>query len=250
MMIFTIAWRELKNLFLSPLAWVALAVLQWFLALTFLQILDQVIRQRAQLLALATAPGITELIVPSMFRDAAIVLLLITPLLTMRLIAEERRGRTLPLLFSAPISMTQIVLGKYLGVVMFLALVVLLMTLMPLSLMAGGQVDLGLLAIAMLGLLLTLASFAAIGLFVSTLTQHVIVAAVGAMGLTLFFWLADWTGQGDPHASTLAYLSLFNHYWSFLRGYVDTTSVAYYVLFITTFLVLSIRRLDGDRLGG
>jgi ABC-2 type transport system permease protein len=248
-MTFVIAWREFKTLFLSPLAWSVLAVVQAILALLFLGGVQEVLLTQAQVLAMENAPGVTERIVPQLFGSAAVVFILVTPLLTMRLVAEERRQRTLPLLFSAPISMTEIILGKYLGALLFLLIFVATIAVMPLSLLVGGRLDVGLLAASMMGLALTLASFAAIGLFASTLTQNPFVAAILGFGILLLFWIADYSGQGDIRASVLAYVSLANHYVSFLKGSLDTTSVAYHVLIVITFLVLGIRRLDADRLG-
>ncbi len=247
-MIFTIAWRELKALFLSPLAWAILAVLEAVLAVLFLGRVEELQLYQAQLLAAENAPGTTELVVPALFGSAAVILLLVVPLITMRLIAEERRNRTLPLLFSAPVSMTEIVLGKYLAVLLFLAAVVALIALMPLSLLAGSALDFGLLASALLGLALTLASFAAIGTFMSTMTHHPTVAAIAGFGVLVLFWIID-PGQGDPRANVLAYLSMFNHYQPFLSGVFDTGDAIYHLLVVVTFLTLSIRRLDADRLG-
>src|ERR1051325_8468131 len=119
-MIFSIAWREFRALFLSPLAWSVLAALQAIIALMFLGRVELVQRYQGQLLAMENAPGITELVVPDLYGNAAIILLLVVPLLTMRLVSEERRNRTMPLLYSAPVSMTEIILGKYLGVLLFL----------------------------------------------------------------------------------------------------------------------------------
>lgn len=249
-MIFTIAGREFRTLFLSPLAWTVLAALQLILALLFLGRVEEIQRYSAQLLALDNAPGVTELVVPPLFTSAAVILLLVVPLITMRALAEERRNRTLPLLFSAPLSMTEIVLGKYLGVLWFLLLVIALIALMPLALLAGGTLDFGLFFAGVLGLTLTMASFAAIGVFMSTMTQHPAVAAIGGFGVLVLFWLLDATGQGDVQTNLLAYLSMFNHYHPFLRGVFDTGDAIYHVLLVATFLGLSIRRLDADRLGG
>ncbi|HEX7044525.1 MAG TPA: ABC transporter permease [Burkholderiales bacterium] len=248
-MILNIAWRELRSLFLSPLAWAVLAVLQGVLGYLFLARVGELQLYRAQLLAMESAPGTTELVVPALFGSAAIILLLVVPLITMRLIAEERRNRTLPLLFSAPVSMTEIVLGKYLGVLLFLLLVVALIALMPLALLAGGTLDFGLLGSALLGLTLALASFAAIGTFMSTMTQHPTVAAIGGFGVLVLFWIID-PGQGSTRESVVAYLSMFNHYQPFLSGVFDTGDAIYHLLVVVTFLALSIRRLDADRLGG
>ncbi len=246
-MIATIAWREFRSLFLSPLAWAILAVVQLILGILFFYILIVVYGPNQDKYALMDGwPGATLIILPNFLTLAAFLLLLVVPLLTMRLISEERRAKTLTLLFSAPISMTEIVLGKYLGVMLFLLLVLALVALMPLSLLLGGAIDLGVVFAGLLGLALTLASFAAVGLFISTLTQHPTVAAIASFGALLCFWLLDVSVQGT---GLVAYLSLFNHYQPFLQGVFDTADAAYHLLLIVTFLVLSVRRLDADRLG-
>ncbi len=249
-MILTIALRELRTLFLSPLAWSILASVQLILAFLFLARIELYQLWQPQLLAMDDAPGVTEVVVGDLFGSAAIILLLVVPLLTMRLIAEERRNRTLTLLFSAPLTMTEIVLGKYLGVLLFLLVLLALIACMPLALLAGTRLDLGLLASGLLGLALVLAGFAAVGLFMSTLTQHPAVAAIATFGMLLLFWILDWSGQGTGGGGLLAYLSLFNHYKPFLDGIFDTADAGYHLLLVTTFLVLSIRRLDADRIGG
>ena len=249
-MIFTIGIRELKSLFLSPLAWSILAVVQLILAYLFLGRVELFQVYQPQLMAMEGAPGVTEIVLPDLLGNAAIILLLVVPLLTMRLVAEERRNRTLTLLFSAPVSMTEIVLGKYMGILLFLFILLVLMALMPLSLLAGASLDFGLLASGFLGLALLLAGFAAVGLFMSTLTQYTTVAAISTFGALLLFWILDWSGQGFSGGNWLAYLSLFNHYKPFLDGIFDSADAVYHALLITTFLVLSIRRLDADRLGG
>jgi ABC-2 type transport system permease protein len=248
--IFTIGLRELKSLFLSPLAWSILAVVQLILAYLFLGRIEIIQMYQAQLMAMDGAPGVTEIILPDLLGNAAIILLLVVPLLTMRLVAEERRNRTLSLLFSSPLSMTEIVLGKYLGILLFLLVLLVLIVLMPLSLLAGARLDFGLLAASFLGLALLLAGFAAVGLFMSTLTQYTTVAAISTFGALLLFWILDWSGQGFTGGNWLAYLSLFNHYKPFLDGIFDSADAVYHMLLITTFLVLSIHRLDADRLGG
>jgi ABC-2 type transport system permease protein len=249
-MIATIAARELRSLFLSPLAWAILAVIQLVLAYIFLVQLDVFMQWQARLAGIEGAPGLTEIVAAPLFRTAAIVLLLVVPLLTMRLVSEERRARTLPLLLSAPVSMTDIVLGKYLGLMAFLALLLLLIPLMPLALLAGGSLDLGLLAAGFVGLLLVVASFAAAGLFLSAVTDQPTVAAISTFGLLLLLWILDWAGNGGGQeaSAVLGYLSLLTHYDALLKGVFDTRDVAYYVLFTLTFLVLAVRRLDADRL--
>ncbi|MGH8403691.1 MAG: ABC transporter permease, partial [Gammaproteobacteria bacterium] len=193
--------------------------------------------------------GVTDAVAAPMFSAASIVMLLVVPIMSMRLIAEERRSGTLSLLLSAPVSMTEIVLGKYLGLLIFLFIMLGLITLMPLSLAVGTHLDYGKLFSGVLGLGLLLGAFAAAGLFISTLTKQPVVAAVSSFGLLLLLWIISWAGRGDDRFSPVfQYLSMLGHYSSLLGGAFDTTDVLYYVLFILTFLVLSIRRLDAYRL--
>jgi ABC-2 type transport system permease protein len=167
----------------------------------------------------------------------------------MRILSEERRNGTLSLLFSAPVSMTEIVLGKYLGVLGFFFILLAMLLLMPLSLLAGTPLDLGKLAAGVLGLALLLAAFSAAGLYMSSLTQQPTVAAISTFGLLLLLWIIDWAGKGGTEVSgLLQYLSLLRHYESLLRGLVHSSDILYYLLFVVTFLGLSIRRLDADRL--
>jgi len=246
----TVAGRELRSLFLSPLAWTVLAVALVILGYLFLVQVDTFVRLQPRLSGAPGAPGVTALVVAPLLQTAGVVLMLLVPLMTMRLVAEERRNGTLALLLSAPVSMTEIVLGKYVAVLAFFGCLLGLLALLMLSLLAGGTLDFGLLAAALLGLALLVASFAAAGLFLSTLTAQPVVAAVSTFGLLLLLWVIDWaggTGEGAG-AQALSYLSLLTHFDPLLEGVVDTRDVAYYVLFIAAFLGLSIRRLDGDRL--
>lgn len=248
-MILTLAARELRSMFLSPLAWTILAVVQFILAWMFLGQLDVYVAYQSQIAMMENPPGATEVIVAPLFSSATLILLLVTPLLTMRLVSEERRARTLPLLLSAPVSMSEIVLGKYLGLLGFLAVMLALTALMPLSLLTLGTLDFGLLAANLLGVALMLAAFAAAGLFMSTLSAQPTVAAIGSFGLLLLLWIIEWSGSAaGAEQGVIQYLSLQRHYEALLRGLFDSSDVIYYLLFITTFLVLSIRRLDAERL--
>lgn len=242
---FTIAWRELRNLFLSPLAWCVLFAVQlihgWLFAVSV-----EGFRGDPN-----GVSGVTDQVGAGLFSIASVIMLMVVPLLSMRLFSEERRNGSLTLLLSAPLRMSEIVLGKYLGLMAFLALMVVLLAAMPLSLAAGTTLDYGKLAAGALGLLLLLGSFAAAGLFMSTLTRQPVVAAMASFGLLMFLWFINWLGRGSPRFSgVLHYLSLTDHYTSLLRGSFDSTDVVFYLLFIATFLVLAMRRLDSARLQG
>jgi ABC-2 type transport system permease protein len=245
-MIQTIVAKELRALFASPLAWVILAFLQVILAWIFLTRVDYFLTIQPQLARVPNAPGLSEIVVVPMFGIASIVLLMSVPLLTMRLIAEERRNKTMTMLMSAPLSMTQIVLGKFLATAIFLAIVGGLITMMALSLLMGGRLDYGLLGANLLGLLLLTSSFAAIGLFVSCLTTHPVVAAIGALGAFLLLWLIN-IAASDP-ASPVHLFSLLKHFEGFMNGSIGLNDLIYFAVLTAVFLVLSIRRLDADRL--
>ena len=249
MMTFTIAGRELRHLFLSPLAWCVLAVIQFIVAWMFLIQVDNFLKFAPSLAGMANAPGVTDAVAAPLFSTASVILLMVVPIMSMRLVSEERRSGTLSLLMSAPVSMTEIVLGKYLGLLIFLLVMLGIITLMPLSLMVGTHLDYGKLFSGVLGLGLLLGAFAAAGLFMSTLTKQPVVAAISSFGLLLLLWIISWAGSGDARFSPVFhYLSLLDHYGSLLRGTFNTADVIYYLLFIITFLVFSIRQLDAYRL--
>ncbi|MGD8644268.1 MAG: ABC transporter permease [Chromatiales bacterium] len=249
-MILSIARTELKRMFYSPMAWSVLAVVQLILALMFLIFLNNfVTRIQLRFAGLEGAPGVADAVVAPLYIWASIVMLAVTPLLTMRLLSEERQNRSLSLLISSPVTITDIVLGKYLGLMLFVLIMLGIVTLMPISLALGTDLDWGKLASGFLGLLLLLGSFSAAGLYLSSLTVQPIIAAVSSFGLLLFLVILYISGNTENTASELfVYLSHYSHFLSFVEGVFDSADLAYYLLFIAAFLILTIRRLDNERL--
>jgi ABC-2 type transport system permease protein len=247
-MILTIALRELRSMFLSPLAWTVLAVTQLILAWSFFTQIDFFFGIQPQLATMPNAPGVTDMVVMPTFEIASIILLMVTPLLTMRLISEEKRNGSLALLLSSPVSMTQIVLGKFTGIALFMLIFIIMISLMPLSLLMGTELDLGKIAAGMFALMLLLSAFSAAGLFLSSLTRNPVVAAISSFGLLLLLWIIS-SNAGDS-TTILTQLSLLRHFAPMLRGLIDTADVVYYLLFIATFLLLTIRQMDSQRLQG
>ena len=241
----TIARAELRRIFLSPLAWAVLAVLQLLLGFVFVNVLFEFITNPYP----GEQFGAADVVAGHVFGFATILVLLIMPLMTMRLFAEERKSGTLTLLLSAPVSLVEIVLGKFLGMVGFIAALLLLLALMPLSLMHATNLDLGRIAAGLLGLALLMSAFAAAGLFVSSLTREPTIAAVGSFGLLLLVWLINILSFNDsiPFGEVFSYLSLIDHYENLRRGVFETTDVAYYLLFTALFLGLTVQRLDLER---
>ena len=242
-MIWTIAYRELRNLFLSPLAWIVLGIAQVIFGMIFSSVMSDYGTSKGEQVS-----GITAYILQPMFGLAPFVLVIVVPLLTMRLIAEERRNHTLVLLVSAPISMAEIVLGKFLGVLLYLLILSALLIVMALSLLFGGTLDFGLLFSSLLGLVLLLCSFTAIGIFMSTLTKSPTLAAIGSFGMLFLLWMFALSANiyGD---NVLSYLSIIEHYVPFIQGLFSTRDLIYFLVITAVFLVFSIRRLNMDRLG-
>ena len=245
MMVLVIARHELKRLFYSPLAWIVLGIVQAILALIFLSAVQNFIDSVApQLAGTPNAPGVTAIVLSPLFMWAGVMLLAVCPLLTMRSLSEEYQAHTLTLLTSAPVSVTQIVLGKYLGLMGFMLTMIAMIALMPISLALGTHLDWG-----HLGLVLLIASFTAAGLYISSLTRQPTLAAVGSFGLLLLLVVLYISGTAQNTASRLfVYLSHFSHYLPFLRGEFDSSAAAYYLLFTLAFLVLTVRQLDSLRL--
>ncbi len=241
----TIASREIRSQFVSLSAWAVLFLFEFVLAWIFFLLLDDFTERQGRLAASAAA-GVTDLVAAPLFRFAAWIILLVVPLLTMRLLAEERRSHTLPLLLSAPVSVTEIVLGKYLAMLVMLAIMVSLVALLPVSLLLGTELDVGKLLSGLLGLTLVAASFAAVGLYMSTLSSQPTVAAFSTLGALLLICLLDVSGSGGAR-TLMGELSLLGHFGALQRGIFDSGNVAFPLLLIALFLGLSIRQLDKER---
>jgi ABC-2 type transport system permease protein len=256
-MIATIAGKELRTLFASPLAWLVLTAVQLVASFAFLKRVDDFLEIQPQLVQLASPPGVTELIAAPLFMAAAFVLLFAVPILGMRTIAEERRNQTLVMLTSAPLSMTQIVLGKYVGLYAFLVLIVALITAMPLSLAGSTELDFPLLGSLCLGILLLAAGFAALSLYVSSLTVYPVAAAFGTFAaLLLMVLLGETAGDGlrargwHLPAALAQVFSPLKNFEPLGKGLIDTYAIACSLLLVVFFLVLTVRRLDARRLRG
>jgi len=247
-MISTIAHSELKRLFRSPLAWTLLAVVLFLLAFLFLVFVDNFINQIQPNNTAAEKPqGASRSIVTPVFTWAGIIMLAVLPLLTMRLLSEEHQKQTWSLLAASPLKPRQIILGKYLSILFFITIACILISLMPLSLYSGTVIDGGQLFSSLLGLWLLLASLSAAGLFFSTLTSEPGTAALMTFGLLLFLYVLQLSASMPGTSSVLFYyLSPWSHYTPFLAAKFSSVHLIYFLLFIVTFLWLSVRRLNKE----
>jgi ABC-2 type transport system permease protein len=247
-MIRLIAMRELRSLFSMPSTWFVLAVLQFIFAWFFLARLEAFLEIQPQLAQLANPPGVTITVAAPLFYTAALLLMMLVPMFTMRLIAEERRNQTLTLLLAAPLSGRHIVLGKFSGLLSFLLIMIVSLPLMAYSLALGTHLDGGLLLANCIGLILLTACYVALGLYISSLTTQPVIAAIGALAVLVGLWLAD---IGAPAAeSPWHQFSPLYHFQNFNAGLLDSSDAAYFVLFTAVFLLLTMKRLHNNRVYG
>ncbi len=246
-MIRLIAMRELRSLLSIPSTWFVMAGLQFILAWFFLTRLEAFLEIQPQLALLANPPGVTSTVGASLFNTAALLLMMLVPMFTMRLIAEERRNQTLALLLSSPASDVQIAIGKFAGLLIFLLPMIAILPLMLSTLFLGTHLDSGLLLSNSIGLLLLTSSYVALGLYISSLTAQPVIAALGSLAILTGLWLAD---IASPSASPWHQFSPLYHFQNFNAGLLDSRDAAFFVLFTAFFLTLSVRRLHNNRIYG
>ena len=241
-MILRVAWIEWRRLLRTPLAWVMLSVALCLLSWQFLGTLEAFtgMQPEARILGLSHHLGL------QLYGLAAVLLLILTPILTMRSFSELFRNGAYSLFSSAPMGVSTILLGKYLGLLLFLLLFVTMPGALSLSIMIGSPIDLGLIAAASLGLLLLAALFLAIGLYTSVLSENPGVAAAGAYGLLLLVSLLD---QHTEQASFLNWLAWPSHYLNLQIGLVTSNDLLYFLILTALFLGLTLYRLDRRRSG-
>jgi ABC-2 type transport system permease protein len=229
-----VAERELRAYFLSPLAYVVIFL---FLALS------------GYLFALILNSS-REATLRPLISNVSVLFLFIVPAVSMRLLSEEQRTGTIELLLTNPVQEWQVVVGKFLGSVLLLLVMLLLTGLYPLFLLIFGNPDKGPMLTGYLGVLLQGAGFLAVGLWASSLTQNQIIAALLAFAFLLILWLSDNLGQflGGTIGSIVSYVSVTNHFQDFPTGVINSKDVVYYLTLIAAGLVLSTLTLQSRRL--
>ena len=249
--ILTLAQKELRAYFVSPIAYVLLV----FFALLFGYFYASSINFMVQLRMGQFGMGgpqivnINEFMIRPLFGNTAVILLFMLPMLTMRSFAEEKRSGTIELLLTSPLTDFQIIMGKFLGA-MALYTLMLSLTLIHIGVLFWyGEPEWAPVLSGYLGLLLMGGSFISVGLAISSMTKNQIVAGVSTFAVLLLFWIINWMGDasGTMTQSVLAYLSILEHLDDFSKGVIDTTHVTDYVSFITLGLFLTAKTLDMAR---
>jgi len=247
-MIRLIALRELRGLFAMPSTWFMLAILQFIFTWFFLNTLQTFLELQPQMAQLANAPGVTTVVAVPLFNLVALLLMMLVPIFTMRLIAEERRNQSFALLLSAPLPIRHIVFGKFFGLLVFLVLLTAGVPLMIYTLALGTNLDHGLILGNLLGLLLLTCSYVSVGLYVSSLTAQPVIAAIGALAILAGLWLAD--AASSSESSTWHLISPLYHFQNFNTGLLDSGDAVFFVLFSAVFLLLAMRRINNNLIYG
>ena len=249
--------KELGHYFVSPIAYVIVGVFLIIAGYFFVNILRFFVERAQELQFQSMQYGMPpDIDVPtqtlrSFFGVISTLILFITPILTMGVYAEERRRGTIELLMTSPVTEVEIVLGKFLAsltlfaIMLFPTLLYSVFTYLrsqptpPWSLLFAGYI----------GVLLLGGGLLALGLFISSLTESTIIAAVVTFGAFLMLWVLDFGVRGGSSAlgQVLQYLSVIHHYDDFTRGIVDTTSLIYYFSMMFFFLFLTVRSVDSMR---
>ncbi len=239
-----IAQREWRATFASPLAWTVLAAISALGAWLLLLGIESYVALAPRYADRPDGPGVTDLVVAPMLANLAALMVFVVPLLTMRAIVGERRDGTLPLLFAAGASGSQIAFGKFVGALGVPLVLLAILLAMPLSLAVGTDLDLGKVAAGALGLLLLTCALTALGVLCSAYAQHPASAALAAMAAGLIGWIADAAArERGITEGLLNWLALPTHLTAFMRGVVASVDVVYFMLLVVLCLGLAAMRL-------
>ena len=228
-----IAFKEFKSYLASPMAYIVTGI---FLVLTgfFFSI---------------SPATYFETSISGFLQTGSLSLLLLAAVLTMRLIAEERKIGTLELLLTAPVRDSEVILGKFLGSLGILTAMLVLTFYYPLLLVLFGDPDMGPIVTGYLGLFLLGSASLAVGVFASSLTSNQLVAAMVTGGILFALWFISLAAGFLPKAlgEVAGYFSLANYFPDFMRGMIDTRGIIYYLSITALFLFLAIRSLENSR---
>jgi ABC-2 type transport system permease protein len=231
--IVTIATKEFKSYLVSPMAFIVTGI---FLVITgvFFAIDPSTYYQTS---------------ISGFLQSGSIILLLLTAVITMRLIAEERKLGTIELLLTAPVRDSELILGKYFGSLGIILVMLVLTLYYPILLIIFGDPDIGPIGTGYLGMFLLGGTCLAIGLFASSLSSNQIVSAVVAGGILFGLWFIGVAADYLPQklAEVINYFSLSYYFSDFIKGIIDTRAIIYYLSITALFLFLAIRSLENSR---
>lgn len=254
--IWKIARKEIKSYFVSPIGYIILslfAVLSgWFFfnyASRFNSLVTYYLMTKQP--EMLNQMNLNRFVITPLFGELLMLFNVFIPAVTMRLIAEEKKQKTIELLFTSPLRTSEIVLGKYLSVILFLCLMIGITLIYPVILFIYGRPgpELWPIITGYGGLFLVGCCVASIGLFASSVTENQIVAFVTSLSISLLFYIISMpaAGIGGAIGDVLKYLSLKDQFGTLANAFVDTRVIVYYISFSFVWLFLTYRVIEGLR---
>lgn len=236
--ILAVCTKELYTYFVSPIA--------YFVCFVFIAISGFLFS--TILIAFSSQGGTGAAVMGTFFGNMAIILLFFTPVLTMKLFAEERKSGTIELLLTSPITDGQVVLGKFFASISLMLIMLSLTLLFPFLTQRFGYLDIGLLLSAYLGVILVSAAFLALGLLMSSMCKNQLVAALTSFGILITLWvIGALSTRGGAITKFLSYLSLSEHYDNFARGVIPLKDVVYYISFTSVCLFATFKSIESSK---
>ncbi len=226
--------KEFKNYFLSPVGYIFVGV---FMALASMFFASGILSTQQADISL-------------MFSDINVIYLFLASLLTMRLLAEEKNKKTDQLLLSSPVSITEIVLGKYFAAMAVFGVTILLSLIFPAIMFAFGEPSLSEVVGSYIGFILLWGAFISIGVFISSLTESQMIAGVFTFASLLLIYFISWfeaSVQNELAKKVIDCFSLLSRYSEFQSGILNIENIIYYLSFIFVFLFLTVRVIDKRR---
>ena len=253
-----VAGRELRGLFVSPVAYGVLSLFAvlagFFFILGVAWFADLVMRaQQFQAFDVLADLNLNDRLIAEFYGSMSVVLLFLVPGITMGLFAAEKTNGTEELLLTSPLTIWDIVFGKFLAAAIFVGLLVFIVGLFPALLFYYGDPELGKTLSGLLGILLVGWTYVAIGAFASSLTRNQVIAFLITFVLLLCLLLLPAmselgvAGSAGPVGEILRYLSTSPHFEALVKGLIDTSDLGYFVVMIGTFLVLTKATVESAR---
>jgi ABC-2 type transport system permease protein len=254
--VLAIATRELRSYFVSPIAYAALTTFSLLSGFFFSNMLTSYVRQASladgQIERLGRSPlqiDVPTLVLAEFFKNEGFILLLVLPLLTMGLLTDERRKGTLELLLTSPIRPTELTCGKFVGAMTLVTAMFSLTLPFYYFLAQGGDWEPGVVLAGYAGLLLLAAAEVSIGLFVSSLSENMLVSALGTYGVLVAFYFVDTSASVTRSiwVDFIQFLSLYFHNAEFARGVIALRDVTFFGGLIVMGLFLTQRSIEAIR---
>lgn len=239
-MIGLIALRELKSFFKSPLAYVITGIFTLTMGWIFFNLLVEYVDTLQNLPGSQDGQwGFINGVVLKLFGNINFMFLFLSPIITMRLFAEDKRENTIDLYYAAPVDDYQIVLGKYLAAVLMGFFLLGTTVIFPVVFNAAHFENFSFIYTGYLGLVLNILCYFSVGIFASSLTNNQIIAALVSFVLIMALWILNWAAQVSSNfiiVEIFQYLSIVNHFELLAKGKVSTSDFVYYFSFVTFFI--------------